>query len=164
MPKIPIIPLSFSIVAFLQPPNPWFHDQISDPSVGLPVWSGDCTFGAGAAPVPVLTWRYDLTHAGQNTKETALTPANVNTSSFGKLFTLPVDSSVYAQPLYMPNLKMSDGLAHTILFVATKNDSVYAFDADSNGGRECESDLARTSVSRCLARALRLLPLLPRVP
>lgn len=87
-----------------------------------------------ATPVPVLTWRYDLTHAGQNTQETALTPANVNTQSFGKLFPLPVDSTVYAQPLYVPGLKMSDGLVHNVVFVATENDSVYAFDADSNGG------------------------------
>jgi hypothetical protein len=85
-------------------------------------------------PVPVLTWRYDLGHAGQNTSETALSPANVNTGSFGKLFSLTVDSTVYAQPLYVPGLKMSDGLLHNVLFVATENDSVYAFDADSNGG------------------------------
>lgn len=83
-------------------------------------------------PVPVPTWRYDLTHAGQNTSETALTLANVNPTSFGKLFSLPVDGTVYAQPLYVPNLKMSDGLFHNVLFVATENDSVYAFDADSN--------------------------------
>ena len=87
-----------------------------------------------ATPVPVLTWRYDLTHAGQNTLETALTPANVNTQSFGKLFSLPVDSTVYAQPLYVPGLKMSDGLVHNVVFVATENDSLYAFDADSNSG------------------------------
>ena len=87
-----------------------------------------------ATPVPVLTWRYDLTHAGQNTTETLLTPGNVNVSSFGKLFSLSVDSTVYAQPLYVPALKMSDGLEHNVLFVATENDSIYAFDADSNGG------------------------------
>jgi hypothetical protein len=85
-------------------------------------------------PVPVPTWRYDLTHAGQNTKETALTPANVNVHTFGKLFSLPVDTTVYAQPLYVPGLKMSDGLLHNVVFVATENDSIYAFDADSNGG------------------------------
>ena len=89
-------------------------------------------------PVPVLTWRYDLTHAGGNTQETALTQANVNTQSFGKLFSLPVDSTVYAQPLYVPALKMSDGLIHNVLFVATENDSIYAFDADSNGGANAD--------------------------
>ncbi len=85
-------------------------------------------------PVPVLTWRYDLTHAGANTSETALTPANVNPATFGKLFTLPVDGTTYAQPLYVPGLTMGDGQVHNVLFVATGMDSVYAFDADSNGG------------------------------
>jgi len=85
-------------------------------------------------PVPVLTWRYDVTHAGQNTQETALTPSNVNVNSFGKLFTLKVDGLTYAQPLYVPGLTMSDGKVHNVLFVATSHDSVYAFDADSNGG------------------------------
>ncbi len=87
-----------------------------------------------ATPVPVSTWRYDLTHAGQNTNETLLTPSNVNGNSFGKLFSMRVDSTVYAQPLYVPGLTMSDGQVHNVLFVATENDSIYAFDADSNGG------------------------------
>lgn len=91
-----------------------------------------------ATPVTVPTWRYDLTHAGQNTNETALTPANVNVASFGKLFTLTVDESVYAQPLYVPGLTMSDGLTHNVLFVATTHDSIYAFDADSNGGANAD--------------------------
>ena len=86
------------------------------------------------SPVPVLTWRYDQTHAGQNTSETALTLSNVNPTSFGKLFSVKVDSSVYPQPLYVPNLKMSDGQIHNVLFIETSNDSMYAFDADSNGG------------------------------
>ena len=91
-------------------------------------------FAQTPTPVTVPTWRYDLTHAGENTQETALTPANVNVNSFGKLFGLTVDGNVYAQPLYVPALKMSDGNVHNVLFVATENDSIYAFDADSNGG------------------------------
>ncbi len=85
-------------------------------------------------PVTVPTWRYDLTHSGENTHETALTLANVNVNSFGKLFALTVDGTVYAQPLYVPGLTMSDGQVHNVLFVATENDSIYAFDADSTGG------------------------------
>ena len=100
-----------------------------------------CFVSSGAlaqtpTPVPVPTWRYDLTHAGQNTQETALNPSNVNTTSFGKLFSVSVDSTVYAQPLYMPGLKMSDGVVHNVFFVATENDSIYAFDADSNQGAD----------------------------
>ena len=85
-------------------------------------------------PVTVPTWRYDLTHSGENTRETALTTSNVNVNSFGKLFALPVDGTVYAQPLYVPGLTMNDGQVHNVLFVATENDSIYAFDADTNGG------------------------------
>ncbi|MFP5237806.1 MAG: chitobiase/beta-hexosaminidase C-terminal domain-containing protein [Acidobacteriota bacterium] len=83
--------------------------------------------------IPVTTWRYDLTHSGANTKETALTPANVASNAFGKLFSLSVDDRVFAQPLYVPNLKMSDGKVHNVLFVATENDTIYAFDADTKG-------------------------------
>ncbi|MBV8673998.1 MAG: chitobiase/beta-hexosaminidase C-terminal domain-containing protein [Acidobacteriaceae bacterium] len=98
----------------------------------------DGAFAQAPTPVPVTTWRYDLTHAGQNTSETALTPANVSVNSFGKLFSVSVDSTVYAQPLYVPGLKMTDGQMHNVLFVATENDSVYAFDADSNGGANAD--------------------------
>lgn len=89
-------------------------------------------FAQTPTPVIVPTWRYDITHAGQNTNETALTPSNVNVNSFRKLFSVAVDSTVYAQPLYVPGLAMNDGNVHNVLFVATENDSIYAFDADSN--------------------------------
>jgi hypothetical protein len=60
-----------------------------------------------------------------------LTTSNVNVSTFGKLFCIPVDGYVFAQPLYQPAMTMSDGKVHNVLYVATANDSVYAFDADS---------------------------------
>jgi hypothetical protein len=91
-------------------------------------------FAQAPTPVTVPTWRYDLTHSGQNTNETELTPANVNVNSFGMLFTQPLDGNMYAQPLYVPGLTMSDGLVHNVVFIATEHDSLYAFDADSNGG------------------------------
>ena len=81
----------------------------------------------------VLTWRYDNTHQGQNTQETILTPTNVNTNTFGKLFSHTVDGQVYAQPLWVGNLTIN-GATHNVLFVADEHDSVYAFDADTNGG------------------------------
>ena len=82
----------------------------------------------------VLTWRYDNTHQGQNTQETILTPANVNTNTFGKLFSYTVDGQVYAQPLYVGNLTLPNQTTHNVIFIATEHDSVYAFDADNNGG------------------------------
>jgi hypothetical protein len=89
--------------------------------------------------VNVLTYHNDIARTGQNTNETILTPANVNSSTFGKLFSFTVDGYAYAQPLYVANLTMGAGTAqagtvHNVFFIETENDSVYAFDADSNGG------------------------------
>ena len=92
----------------------------------------------GQTPVNNPTWRYDTTHAGANTQETLLTPSNVTPTTFGKLFSRAVDGYVYAQPLYISGLTMGDGLVHNVLFVATQHDSIYAFDADSNGGTNAQ--------------------------
>lgn len=78
------------------------------------------------------TYHYDLGRTGWNKFETTLTTANVNSTSFGQLFTLPVDGNVLAQPLYVQGLSINGG-THNVAYVATENDSVYAFDADTGG-------------------------------
>jgi hypothetical protein len=78
----------------------------------------------------VLTQHNDFARSGVQSKEWVLNPSTVNTATFGKLFSLPVDSQVYAQPLYVSSYKMADGNLHNIVLVATEHDSVYAFDAD----------------------------------
>jgi hypothetical protein len=82
------------------------------------------------ANVDVLTWHNDNSLSGANNQEDILTPANVNSTDFGLLFTYPVDGNAYAQPLYKANLTLPDGSTHNVVFVATEHDSVYAFDAD----------------------------------
>jgi hypothetical protein len=82
----------------------------------------------------IYSWRGmegDTTRQGVNSKEYALTPANVTSANFGKLFSCPVDGYVFAEPLYLANLMIS-GKTHNVVFVATENDSLYAFDADTN--------------------------------
>jgi hypothetical protein len=80
----------------------------------------------------MLTWRNDNSRSGVNSQELALGPATVNSSTFGKLFSCPIDGYVYAQPLYVPNLMITGIGTQNVIFVATEKDSVYAFDADAN--------------------------------
>ena len=88
----------------------------------------------GAAPATaqdVLTFHNDNARTGQDLSETILTPSNVTVSTFGKLFVIPVDGKVDAQPLYKSSVAIPNNGVHNVLFVATEHDSAYAFDADS---------------------------------
>ena len=78
----------------------------------------------------VFLHHYDTARTGQNLKEYALTPANVNAATFTQMFSCPVDGYVYSQPLYVANLLVGS-TTRNVLFVTTAHDSVYAFDADS---------------------------------
>jgi hypothetical protein len=80
----------------------------------------------------VLTQHNDNARTGQNASETVLNTSNVNVNQFGKLFAMPSDGQVYAQPLYVPGVTINGGV-HNLVILATENDSVYAYDADSSG-------------------------------
>ena len=85
------------------------------------------------AQLSVLTWHNNNLRTGLNWHETILTPSNVNSTQFGKIFTLNVDGQIFAQPLYVANRTIPGKGTHNVVYVATENDSVYAFDADTPG-------------------------------
>src|ERR1700736_3561886 len=92
------------------------------------VLAGDAVLRAQSS---VLTWHNDNARTGQNLQETTLTPANVKSSTFGKLFVMNVDGKVDAQPLYVPSVTIPGQGVHNVLYVVTEHDSAYAFDADN---------------------------------
>ncbi|HUE55804.1 MAG TPA: hypothetical protein VMO76_08230 [Candidatus Udaeobacter sp.] len=89
--------------------------------------------GTSNSSVDVITYHYDNGRSGQNLNETALTPANVNSTTFGKKGEFTVDGLVDAQPLYLSQVAIG-GQKKNVLYVATEHGSVYAFDADSING------------------------------
>ncbi len=92
--------------------------------------SSGSTSSGGTSSTDVLTYHNDSMRTGQNLTETTLTPANVTSASFGLLHLLAADGLVDAAPLVVSQLSIG-GALHNVVYVATENDSVYTYDADS---------------------------------
>src|SRR4051794_19489408 len=80
------------------------------------------------AQVSVVTQHNNIKRTGWMRNEAILNQKNVNSNRFGKLFTRKVDDQIYAQPLVVGNLNIN-GALRNVVFTATVNNSVYAFDA-----------------------------------
>src|SRR5512142_2953474 len=125
--------------------------------------TGGGTGGGGGPTVTVAgiyTYHGDAARTGLNASEGTLTPANVGSGKFGKLFSVSVDGQVYAQPLYVAGVRIN-GATHNVVFVATEHNSVYAFDADTAGPALWKVSLG-TPAPSCLVQA-RVLQIVPEV-
>jgi PQQ-like domain len=87
-------------------------------------------FALPAYSQDVLTYHNNNARTGFDNNETTLTLTNVNSTTFGKLFTVAADGLVDAEPLYVSSVSIS-GVNHNLLIVATEHDTVYAYDADT---------------------------------
>ncbi len=92
-------------------------------SVVCPIW-------AQSGNPAITTGQYDANRSSANLDETTLSTSNVTASQFGKLFSWRVDGWIFAQPLYVPGVPIQGGPGKNVVYVATMNNSIYAFDAD----------------------------------
>ncbi len=118
-------------------------------------WTADERIDLRPGPADaVLTARGDLTRLGLDDQEPALSPAAVSSGRFGRRISYPVDGKIYAQPLYLPGLRVG-GRVRNVVIVATEHDSVYAFDADAVGRGALPAPLWRVSLLMPGARPFR---------
>ena len=85
-------------------------------------------FGQAAS---VLTQHNDPARTGANLVETILSPSSVRNGHFGKIFSLPVEGQIYAQPLVVANVDIPGKGVRNVVYVATMRNKIYAFDADN---------------------------------
>jgi hypothetical protein len=97
---------------------------------------------AAAQAFDVLTHHNDIYRSGVYGAETSLNPNSVNPRRFGKLFTRDVIGQVWGQPLYMRGVTFS-GAQRNLVYVATSENWVYAFDADDLSPDDDTAPLAK---------------------
>jgi hypothetical protein len=86
-------------------------------------------------PVSVLTQHNDNIRSGANLQETKLKTSDIEVNTFGLVASRDVEGEIYAQVLYVPKVTIG-GIPKNVVYVATMENWVYAFDADdlSPGG------------------------------
>lgn len=89
-----------------------------------------CAIQSGCFPTQIVTEHNDATRGGANTQEFQLDVPTVKNGPFGNVYSRLVDGQIWAQPLYLAGVTVN-GATHNVVYVATQQNTVYAFDADS---------------------------------
>src|SRR5690348_1624073 len=95
-------------------------------------WRTHVQSGFASKAQAVTTYHNDNLRTGWNSNETALTPTNVNATTFGLLHSVTLDAQVDSQPLVVPNVTITAGQyqgLHNVVYIATENNTIYAIDA-----------------------------------
>ena len=106
------------------------------------------------AHAQITTSQYDNARTGAYLNEKTLTPQNVNSKQFGRIFKFTVDGDVYAQPLYVPGVEIpGQGNAQRYLHRYRKRQRLRlrrrgqsqdaAMAGQFRAGQECNSGLRR---------------------
>jgi PQQ enzyme-like repeat protein len=84
--------------------------------------------------LPVTTRSYNNSRTGVNDRETELTPTSVGTRGITKLFSLHLPDDVRgteAQPLIIPDVKLTNGSVHDVVYLCSMGNRIYAYDANT---------------------------------
>jgi hypothetical protein len=107
----------------------WFH-PFAPPSHQTSRVSVGQTYCLTSTPC-VLTQHNDGNRDGVNPNESVLQASTLGTTALPQPQWMAIaDGQIYTQPLYVHQLLVS-GAAKNVVFAATENDSVYAWDSDS---------------------------------
>jgi hypothetical protein len=121
---------SISATGLYTPPASAGAHTVTATSVADTTKSNSATIGVTDLS-GITTSHYDVARDGVNSQEFALTTGGVRPTTFGKLFSCPVDGAVYSETLWLPALNVNGGV-HNVIFVTTEHDSLYGFDADAS--------------------------------
>lgn len=77
----------------------------------------------------VATYHNNNERTGWNAAENTLNPSNVRPLTFGHIVTVPLDDQVDTQPLVVPNQLIEGQGVHTVVYVTTESNTVYAIDS-----------------------------------
>ena len=133
-----------------------------------PATAGTCTIkatstanssdtGSAAATIKVVNYttrKGGNDGTGRQLNELVLTPTSVSSGKFGQLWSVGLDGSIWGQPLYMNGLNIG-GKLRNVVYVATNNDSVYAFDADT-GTQLWKKNFLSTGVTAVTGTSLQI--------